>query len=274
MIAAALLAAAISVKAARAIAIAPRERPTWVRLELPQWIDPSPAGDYHQLRILDDLGRETPYVVDSQRATPMQLNATQTRRTGDRASTITFDLGTPNTRSSLLQFTTSQAEFSRDVSIQASDDGEQWCDDGSGHIQRFARGTPALEVPLSNIAARYVRVRIENGDDAPLADLHASLYGPWGTLVFIALPSRTYALVQTQGVSAPAYDLAELLAHDNPQTFEAARLAGMTGAPQNEQATAALFREPWVLPLTFGVVILVLGAVTLVTLRSGTPGGR
>ncbi|HEY1976603.1 MAG TPA: hypothetical protein VGG89_08665 [Candidatus Baltobacteraceae bacterium] len=391
MLATALLAAGLSYNAARAIAIAPRERPSWALLELPQAIDPGASQTYGDLRIVDDRGRQTPYVLDPHCAAIPTHNAaisdlgfvpgryteaildagtsgelyagvslttsrdtfferadvaisddratwrevatgaliyrvgssadpgTQTiaifpararwirirvrdpkasfpidtasldgtesaapeamrrldaqtseREDDDRHLTIlTLDLGEPNTRVASLGFTTSQPEFSRSVTVSRSDDGENWEFAGEGDIERFAQGSPTLEVPLSGGSGRYVRAEIVNGDDEPLEDLGVTAYGPRRALVFVAAPHRSYSLQRVNGAQAPVYDLSALIEHDNPRHFLSAELAESTAVRSSSPVVTV--SQPLVISIAFGIAIALLGAVTLLTLKPRSP---
>ncbi len=386
MIVAALLAVGLSVNTARAIAIESRERPAWTMLELPQQIAPGADGDYDDLRIVDNRGHKTPYVlnpqnaafpthkarlsdvgfvpgrytqalldagksgrrysslsIDSPRGTyfarvdvaisdnrvtwrevrndaliyrvadsgdpgsqAISLPAARARwirirvldgkspfpidaaaladtesvapeairlraathvswRKNERTSILTLDLGTPHTRISEVRFQTTQAEFSRAVSIVTSNDGEHWRYAGNGYIQRFAHGSPTLEIHLPNASARYVRAEISNENDAPLTHLTASVYGPRQFLVFVARSGRSYSLVLTRRTQAPFYDLGILLQHDHPRTFAEANLVG--DAQRQHLGKRASISQPLILTIAFAITIVTLGAVTIATLR-------
>lgn len=387
MIGAVLFASILSANSARAIAVAPRKRPTWALLELPQRIAPGPGGTYDDLRIIDDRGTETPYVLDPQCATlptrqaivsdvgfvrghytealfdagntgtlysgisidsprdtyfnrvdvaisddrltwreirndaliyriadssdpgsqtisfspsrarwirvriadeqelfpidgatvaltdpaprevmkKLEASETSTRSDQDRSSIVTLDLGTPDTRAALIRFRTTQPEFSRDVSIESSNNGEDWDFAGGGRIERFANGVPVLDVSIPPASARYVRVRVANENDAPLPDLGVSIYGPRRVLVFVARSGRSYALTRAVHAEVPVYDLGALLEHDNPHAFASARLTQNTR--ELSLGLPASVPQPLILTLAFAVVIVSLGAVTLATLR-------
>jgi hypothetical protein len=388
MIGAVLLAAGLSGNGARAIDVALRERPVWAALDLPQQIDPGANGGYDDLRIVDDRGEETPYVLDPQCAsiptrsvavsdvgfvpgrytealldsgtssaqysgvsigttndtyfdrvdvaisddrvtwrevrrdaliyrvadsgdpgtqtisiTPARarwirvrvhdprapfaidsavLDAAQSAvpralkrlaassRTSwhddDRTSIITLDTGTPHTALSLVRIRTPQAEFSRDVTLFASDDAVDWSYAGTGTIQRFAHGEPQLDVPAAS-QARYVRIDIANGSDAPLPELSAEAFGPRRIAVFVARPGRTYALTRLPRARAPEYDLSRLIERDDPRSFAVAQLAGTYVV---HRSAPSAISQPLVLTLAFAASFLALGAVTLATLRPRT----
>ncbi|HEY1681597.1 MAG TPA: DUF3999 family protein [Candidatus Tumulicola sp.] len=387
MIGAVLFAGVLSANTARAIAIAPRERPSWALLELPQQIESGPDGNYDDLRVIDDRGNETPYVVDPQCAaiparqailsdagfvpgrytealvdagnsgtlysgvsidTPrntyfdrvdvaisddrstwrevrnealiyrvadssdpgsqtvlflpsrarwiririidgnalfpidtatlvstestvpeamkrLDASATSAWRDEDRTSVVTLDLGTPNTRIARIRFRTTQAEFSRDVSIQTSNDGEHWDFAGGGPIKRFADGAPVLDVSIPEAGARYVRAEVANGNDAPLPNLSVSIFGPRRVIVFVARSGSSYALTRSTHAQAPTYDLGTLLEHDNPRAFATARLAGITS--ERSPGLRAGIPQPLIWTLAFAMAIVTLGAVTVGALR-------
>ena len=272
MIAAAALATSLAF-AARAIEVARVVRPSWTQLEIPQDLDPGADGSYDDLRIIDDRGREIPYVVNpgggSVARTDARLNAITRIESDSVRTTITFDLGTPNTRVSAVRFYTTRHEFSRTVTVWTSDDAQFWAYAGGGSIQRFATGSPALKVALSTGTAHYVRAEIDNGDDAPLAHLAASVYGPPATLVFVAQPRRSYVLAYADAESPPAYDLASVFEHDDPRAFVAARVTDRELPVPLGRSGAA--RRSWVVNAAIGFAILMLGLVTVrqVSSRSG-----
>ena len=107
-----------------------------------------------------------------------------------------------------------------------------------------------------------------NDDNAPLQNLVVSPYGPPRTLVFIAAPTRRYSLIRLSNARRPVYDLNALLEHDNPRHFVAAHLAQSRIVPSS--VPIATVSQPLVLRIAFGVAIVLLGAVTLVTLKPRT----
>ena len=203
-------------------------------------------------------------------AAPMQrLHATRISGLLEKhANTITLDLGTPHTRISGVHFETPQREFSRDVSLLVSDDGLQYHFAGQGTIERFANGTPSLDVATPATGARFIRAIVANGDDKPLPKLTLSVYGPSRYLVFIAQPGRSYGLVRVQSEAPPQYDLAELLAHDNPRSFQNAELAAFVETVPQQRVSRAQ-APSWILTAAFGIASLALGGITLFTLRGG-----
>ncbi len=195
----------------------------------------------------------------------LDVSASLFWRDEDRASVVTLDLGTPHTGIARIHVRTTRAEFSRDVSIQSSNDGERWDVAGGGTIKRFAHGAEVLDVSIPQAAARYVRAEIANGNDAPLPNLGVSIFGPRRVLVFVARPGRSYALTRSTEAQAPVYDLGALLEHDNPRAFATAHLTAITSEPP--PGPRAGIPQPLILTLAFGVVIVTLGALTVATLR-------
>jgi hypothetical protein len=271
VIASAVIAAALAV-GARAIALAPREHPAWVVLDLPQDIDPGANQRYDELRIIDDRGNEVPYVLDPDTPYVSQTDgplAATTRTTYDAQTgetIVTLDLGRPETRVTSLHVATTQREFDRNINIESSNDDVFWEEDDGATIARFARGTPSLDVPLS-VFARLVRVRIANDSDPPLRNLTVTLYGPAHHIVFIAQPHKTYALDLVHSVDPPTYDLGNVLANDFPRHFLRATVTN--DAPLYEQRRIS---GSWISTIGFAIAIATLLVVCVVSLRYSHDG--
>ena len=197
----------------------------------------------------------------------LDASATFAWRGEERASIVTLDLGTPNTRVSSLRFHTTQDQFSREVSIQTSDDGEHWDFAGGGTIARFAEGAPTLEVAIPQVWTRYVRAEISNGNDAPLRGLGVAVFGPRRTLVFVARPGRSYALIRIARAQPPMYDIGVLTGARQPSHHMPRRSSASVGARQLTRIHQRRPAATLMVTLTFAVVIVTLGAVTLSTLR-------
>lgn len=126
---------------------------------------------------------------------------------------------------------TSQSEFSRRVLIEGSDDGEHWGSLTASDIYRFREGNiqkEALRISLNGLVSPHVRIRIMNGDDPPLADLHITLYTIPLRIAFRQEPGRKYLLLYGQTEAhAPQYDIAQTV---NAKQIRAAAPAEGVGA--------------------------------------------
>lgn len=161
ILATAILAAGLG----RSISIAPRSQSTWVVLQLPQQIDSGPDQQYDDLRVVDDLGKETPYVLDPQCSTIQPRNAALSDIGFVRGSytEALLDAGTSGSPYSAVSIETPRGTFFTRVAVAISDDRRTWREvNDNGLIYRVADssdpGSQTVEIPSAR--ARWVRVRI------------------------------------------------------------------------------------------------------------------
>lgn len=181
-------------------------------------------------------------------------------------TTLTLDLQTPHTGIERLRIDTSTPEFSRDLSVERSDDALVWSPAAEGTIARFADGESTSEVALSGTAARYLRITVHDGDDAALSDIRVQAFGRERDAVFVARPGRSYTLREAENRNAPRYDLERLIEHDRPAIVLRATIAG---EPASEPTVAVPERTPpaWPVTAAFGFAIALLLALTVGALR-------
>lgn len=169
MIGAVLFAGVLSANTARAIAIAPHERPTWALLELPQQIEPGPDGDYDDLRVIDDRGNETPYVLDPQCAAipARQAILSDAGFVPRRYTEALVDAGSSGTLYSGVSIDTPRDTYFERVDVAISDDRSTWREvRNQALIYRVGdSGDPGSQtVSFSPARARWIRVRFIDGD--------------------------------------------------------------------------------------------------------------
>lgn len=141
----------------------------YVRVALDGPVYEGAQEDLRDLRVIDDQVKEvaSKVILPRDEAGEQAHEATiinQALAAGGRA-TLTLDLGPAPPRHNRLRLETSSRNFSRRVSIEASDDNRAWellRDDG--YIFDFSRDAAAqfltVDYPLST--RRYLRVTIEN----------------------------------------------------------------------------------------------------------------
>ncbi len=128
MIGAALFAGVLSSNTARAIAIAPHERSAWALLELPQHVNPGPDGNHDDLRIIDERGIETPYVLDPQCAEipARQATLSDVGFVSGRYTEALVDAGKSGTLYSGVSIDASRDTYFDRVNVAISDDRLTW----------------------------------------------------------------------------------------------------------------------------------------------------
>jgi hypothetical protein len=122
-------------------------------------------------------------------------------------------------------------------------------------------------------AARYWRVTVRNGNDAPVPRAMPTLYMTPRHVVFEQQPGRSYRLLYGQSeAKQPQYDLARRV---NAKQMEAAVAAGLGPEAIN---TDWADPRPWtekydvVLWLALGIAVVLLGYSALRSLRRSAAG--
>jgi hypothetical protein len=94
-----------------------------------------------------------------------------TRQSGPR-TVVTLDFGRRNVPVDELSVSARSARYDRPVVVEASNDGRSWRPVAAARISRFEGSSPG---PIAiGVRARFVRVRIDNGDDSPLVGIEVT----------------------------------------------------------------------------------------------------
>ena len=182
----------------------------------------------------------------------------------DRATVVIADLGHRRVPVDEVHVTSATPAFDRPVEIAGSNDGETYVVAGGGRVFRFDGDDSQTAIPVAT-AHRYLRVRIDNGDDEPLRDLRVVLLAdPRAVLVAPGHP-RPYRVLYGAPLAAPDYDFAEQPA----PTEEPARA---TLGPERRLAAAQdtrsfVERNDWLVQAALALVAVVLGGVAFLAFR-------
>jgi hypothetical protein len=233
----------------------------YVRLTVFGWKDPKAVS-----QCWITLDKNEPPVRDvmaTLKADPQQESKTQsTLYTWDLGVSIPYDE---------LSVNVDTAAFQRAATVETSQDGKDWGRLANGVLSRFGK-EESLTVELPESHERYLRLRIYNRDDQPLALKTAALSVVRSRLKFKPAAGASYWLYYGNlDAHAPSYDLRDQLAREGPVP-EATILAG------SEEPNAA-YREkpapekPWseqhpgVLYITLALAVVSMGIITVRFLR-------
>jgi hypothetical protein len=187
-------------------------------------------------------------------------------------SVLLLDFGVGGIPVSKLELREERRSYDRPVRVEASTDGSVYRLVGTGRIRR-APGELSASVPL-DVRARYLRVRVENGDDPPLRYLRSEAYGP--SFAFVVEPEHPTPLVALYGAPAmgpPSYEFARLpgerpAAILDPSQLPPERLNPLFEPPVD---TRSFFeRHDWLVQLAIAFAALGVGAAGLLALRRRT----
>lgn len=172
-----------------------------------------PATIYRYLQVqATGVSRITGAAVSGSRGRPPTVvrnpRSVTTRLAGKR-TIVTLDLGWRNVPVDELSASARSLRYDRPVVVEVSNDGGSWRPVAWARISRFEGSSPS-PIPIG-VRARFVRLRVDNGDDPPLAGIEVTATSRWRTLVLEhghALPYRL--LYGSPGLRAPDYEFARI----------------------------------------------------------------
>ena len=259
-----------------------------------------PENDYPYLKvsILDNSDKPmnitgaTLYYSVTKKAQEQVVAQQIISRTADvrlKCSEYILDFGASGQPQSHIEITTENENYHRRVEIlgadalnpalpsvneryQARDVNQGWEVLGNGYIYKF--NTPNLKSVQNNIGYRennyrFLKVRVFNYDDAPLAITDKSLvvYGVIREVVFTVTSGANYSLHYGNPYAiAPTYDLEKLFPYIEGSAIKVVKLSAEI---HNGQYIARTPQKPWseqhayLLWIFIGIGIIVLGFIII-----------
>lgn len=182
------------------------------------------------------------------------------------------DLGTAALGVQEVRFAVNPAEFIRAVEIATSADGKDWTPVARGEIYRFQQASTEeehlrVDVP-GNPTARYWRITVINGNDAPLPGVIPSLYITPVHMVFEQQPGRSYRLIYGQyRAPFPQYDLSRRLTNEQEDVAVVAQLGAEEETSNYSDPRPWTEKNRYFLWVVMGFAVLLLGYSAIRSLR-------
>jgi hypothetical protein len=233
-----------------------------------------PPSDFRYLLVrATGISRITGASVSGARQRPRLLprtaRSTSLRQDGTR-TIITLDLGFRNVPVDELRIAAETARYERPVEIFGSDTRQRFVPLTTARIFRFPG---SASVPISIGAHhRYIRIEVDNGDDAPLRGIEVSAWSRSRALLLEGGHPPPYAVYYgSSRANAPDYDFARLPA----STLGIERAVHGRLGPQRENPAfepppdtrSFTARHPELVTGALALAALALGAVGLFALR-------
>jgi hypothetical protein len=200
----------------------------------------------------------------------LPVASTSTRHEHGQTTVVRLDLGFPKVPVDAVRIESTTPSYVRAVRIEGSNDGQSFLALGQGRVARFS-GVTLTQVAVDG-QQRFLRVRIENGDDAPLEGLRVVAEARARPLLLSAGYSPPYRLLYgAANVPPPAYDFEQLPAtatgveHAAVGTLGAETVNDMYEAPADTRTF--LERNGWVVQALLVAAALVAAAAGLLALR-------
>lgn len=243
-----------------------------------------PTTDYRYIRVtiwddgeepLVEVGGEIYFFEDikgESQVVPSTMSISQ-MNTDKHVTELTLDLSSRNVPSSAVTLSLSDTNFNRDVVILSAniDKPEEYTEIYATSIysiqtQRFSRSNTTIEYPETQ--ARYLKIVIENGSDAPLSITGSTVYGVPRKITFSSdsTSDKTFQLyVGNPRIASPSYDIARVFPYIDKGTFVPVSLGTIVENPDYVAGSDLPITEryPWILWGAIGVMLLVLGAIII-----------
>ena len=184
-----------------------------------------------------------------------------------QSTLYTIDLGFEGLPHDQMELSVAPALFYRAIEIETGKDGKEWTYAGQGVIYRTPE-QECLNASFGEVWDRYLRFRIMNRDDQPLAVTKVAINTIVRQVKFQTGGAGQYWLVYGNPTArAPAYDLSFVI----PKTGVAASPAALGSQqvspgyrPNPAQVKPWSDRHPGIL---YGVLALAIAAMAFVTIR-------
>jgi hypothetical protein len=233
----------------------------YVRLTVYGWNDPKAVAQCWVM--LDESTPPVRDVMATLAARPQPEPRTQ-------STLYTWDLDEQGIPHDELALDVETPAFQRSAVVETSRDGKDWTWLGQDVLSRFHGEQPAA-LHFPERGDRYLRLRIENRDDQPLAVRGATLSVIRTRVKFRSDGGSYWLYYGNPDAHAPSYDLGELLAREAPVPETVATLGPEERNPDYREKPAPA--KPWteqhpeILYATLAVAVIAMGAVTVRFLR-------
>lgn len=196
-------------------------------------------------------------------------------RSGRRLTIVTVDLGFRNVPVDEIRVLSSTRLYDRPVQVEASNTGERFVLNAQGRVFRFQESVDAT-IPVE-VRHRYLRLTIENGDDAPLEGLRVEALARPRTVLVSEGFEPPYRLVYgNPRLGAPEYDFAQ--APIDPDSAANATLGREAlnpdwEAPEDTRSFTARHPQVMKAALALAAAVLLFGAFLALRRRTESPSG-
>ena len=226
-------------------------------------------ADLGDLRVVDDLGRQRPYLVEE---TGQRLRAPLTveEPVRDARNTIhRFGLPGPRVPVSAVELVLSSTFADRPYRLVAGE-GDEAITIASGHLRRRPGEDAALVIELGEVEpATALALEVQDGDDAPLSLVAATALVPGAELFVVAPAGRYWLMSGAPDLAAPHYEIERA----RPMLLSLARERARVGPIESNPAFVprSSDRPPPILWAVLCLAVAVLGWLTLRAVAEDDP---
>jgi hypothetical protein len=205
-------------------------------------------------------GPEAPYKVDR--------NPQVATRHAGRRTVVTLDFGYRNVPVDELRISAGTRRYDRPVVVEATNDrfGRNWAPVTAGRISRFPGAVPS-PIPVGT-RARYVRVKIDNGDDPALERIDVRALSRSFALVLEGRHPAPYTLYYgAPGARRPNYEFARIPLRPSDAVVGGSLTPERVNPDFDVPERPFGERHGWILPAALALGAGVVGAAGFLAMR-------
>lgn len=231
--------------------------------------------DLGDLRLVDDAGRQVPYILEPSAVEASVVLAAERMRSTDRVSRHRLLVSSVPERAGVplgaigLQF--AEAFFDRPLRVRIDGDERRSRVLWSGRIERRpspdAPDTEPIRLAWNPEAVRELTIEIEDGDNAPLALSSAEGFVRVPRLTFQAGAGAYRLLLGNPEASAPQYDLASLRREVLAYSAVGITLGASRANPAYRRYAGEFLKDAPPTLLLWGTLLATVAALLWLTMR-------
>ncbi len=185
-------------------------------------------NNFSDLRIFDDLGSETPYIVYGEKKPPQKVETFTFKvvsyQNADGLTEIIVERPKSGTSYSSIQFITSNRDFKKSVSIMGGPDRKTWNDISSEAIFDFTSQVDLRKTTIKTSEVNYPYLKIYIMDDPSAGNESTDIKLHYNGLELAVSGDRKKIfridrIIGSKGVSVPSEDVLDYTYCDNRDVF-------------------------------------------------------
>lgn len=190
----------------------------------------------------------------------------------DKTTEIIIDVKYSHMPISNIVFHTNNENYYRDVQVQMSDNMKEFNVITNDKISSFDIEDYKVEdneIKMGHSCLRYIKLIINNYDNAPLNISEVNIFYQPDTLVFEASPDKTYKLYYgSNNCDAPIYDISYIADRINEKTTQTVQLGqGNKNPDYKKQDIPLTERNNNIITISIVLVVVVLGYVIIKNIK-------
>lgn len=192
--------------------------------------------DLADLRIVDEAGRQWPYLLREHAPLELPVTLGGAVREGER-STYTITLPAPRVSASGLRLDPEAQLVSRTAEVNGTDGRGDSVQLWTGTLSRYPDDASPLALGMVTVPVTAMTLEVVDGGDAPLGFRSATLALPTQEVVLVAPPGHYRVLVGDDDAEPPTYEIEAIRGLLDTVPIDVATLGALAPSPDFHEPT-------------------------------------